>query len=55
MISAVIISILDPSPVRLDRIAHPTGELAKPTRKVWTAWILLIIVMITLYLIFNGH
>jgi SSS family solute:Na+ symporter len=55
MISAVIISILDPSPVRLDRVAHPTGELAKPTRKVWTAWILLIIVMITLYLIFNGH
>ena len=31
------------------------GILPKPSRKVWMSWIVLIIVMIGLYLIFNGH
>jgi SSS family solute:Na+ symporter len=27
----------------------------KPTKKVWIWWTLLIIVMLALYIIFNGH
>jgi len=27
----------------------------KTTKRVWTSWILLAIVMIKLYLLFNGH
>lgn len=54
-IAAIVISLLDPSPVVMDRDAHSTHDLPKPSKKVWTAWILLIITMICLYLIFNGH
>ena len=32
-----------------------TSSLAKPTRRVWILWLALIAIMITLYLIFNGH
>jgi SSS family solute:Na+ symporter len=52
---AVMASILDPVPVVLDRELHTTKDLPKPTKRVWTAWILLIFVMIGLYLIFNWH
>jgi SSS family solute:Na+ symporter len=52
---AVMASILDPVPVVLDRELHTTKDLPKPTKRVWTAWILLIFVMIGLYLIFNLH
>jgi SSS family solute:Na+ symporter len=52
---AVMASILDPVPVVLDRELHTTKDLPKPTKRVWTAWILLIFVMISLYLIFNWH
>lgn len=31
------------------------GRLPKPDRKVWIAWISLIVVMISLYVLFNGH
>ena len=31
------------------------GLSAKPTKKVWAWWSLLIIVMVVLYIIFNGH
>jgi SSS family solute:Na+ symporter len=31
------------------------GTLPKPDRKVWIPWIALIIVMIGLYILFNGH
>lgn len=31
------------------------GTLPKPARKVWIMWILLIVVMLGLYLFFNGH
>jgi solute:Na+ symporter, SSS family len=31
------------------------GVLPKPTRRVWALWISLIIIMISLYIFFNGH
>jgi SSS family solute:Na+ symporter len=31
------------------------GILSKPDRKVWVPWIALIIVMVCLYMLFNGH
>ncbi len=31
------------------------GKLTKPDRKVWIVWIALIVVMIGLYILFNGH
>jgi solute:Na+ symporter, SSS family len=54
-ISAVVTSLLDSSPVVTNSAIHNSSTLPKPTQKVWTAWIALIIVMVTLYIIFNGH
>lgn len=51
-IIAVLISLLDRKPVTN---VHVEGVLPKPTRRVWTLWIILIIVMISLYIFFNGH
>lgn len=51
-IIAVLISLLDRKPVTN---GHVEGELPKPSRRVWTLWILLIIIMISLYIFFNGH
>lgn len=31
------------------------GNIPKPTRKVWIAWIVLIVFMIGMYVLFNGH
>ncbi|MBD0288003.1 MAG: sodium/solute symporter [Flavisolibacter sp.] len=45
---AVLTSLLDPSPVVTDAKVHTTADLPKPTRRVWTAWIALIIVMVCL-------
>ena len=52
-VMAVLISLLDPSPVITDTQIHTTADLPKPTRRVWTSWILLIIVMIGLYVFFS--
>jgi solute:Na+ symporter, SSS family len=52
LVLAVLISLLDNRPV----VANTVGkaDLPKPTRLVWNVWIALIIVMISLYLLFNG-
>lgn len=55
LLVAVITSLLDPTPVTTDYSIHGGGDLPKPTKRVWTAWILLIITMVCLYLFFNGH
>lgn len=52
---AILASLLDPSPTVMDKSIHRKEDLPKPTQKVWTAWIALIIVMISLYIYFNGH
>ena len=52
-IAAFLISYFDKKST--DQNTLDFGILPKPSRKVWVSWIVLIIVMIGLYLIFNGH
>jgi SSS family solute:Na+ symporter len=53
--SAIIISLLDPSPVISDASISDVRNLPKATMKVKIAWTLLVIVMVVLYLLFSGH
>jgi SSS family solute:Na+ symporter len=52
---AIVISLLDASPDVYQPDALEISRIAKPTKRVKLAWALLTIVMIILYLIFNGH
>jgi len=54
-IVAMLISLLDGSGVVADTTHSDTAAEIKTTRPVWFSWILLAIVMVTLYIIFNGH
>jgi SSS family solute:Na+ symporter len=51
-IIALVISLLDNKPVTADVIDK--SKIIKPTKLVWRVWIALIIVMIGLYIFFNG-
>lgn len=51
-ILAVIISLTDRKAVTTTIIDK--NNLSKPTRLVWTVWIALVIVMVSLYIFFNG-
>jgi SSS family solute:Na+ symporter len=53
--AAIIISLLDSTPTTYQPTEQETSNIAKPTKKVKIAWALLVVVMIILYLIFNGH
>jgi SSS family solute:Na+ symporter len=52
---ALLISLLDKSAVMADTTHSDTSSLTKPTRRVWLSWTLLTIVMVALYIFFNGH
>lgn len=52
LVVAVLLSLFDRKPTRFVQAA---GELPKPTSRVWVLWISLIIIMISLYIFFNGH
>ncbi|WP_237073702.1 sodium:solute symporter family transporter [Mucilaginibacter mali] len=54
-VAAVIISLLDPNPVRYTDTAEQAADIAKPTKKVKIAWAMLCVVMVILYIVFNGH
>lgn len=54
-IAAILISIFDSKPTVYQATDTTEGNPAKPTLRVKIAWLLLVTVMITLYLIFNGH
>ncbi|MDP4274756.1 MAG: sodium:solute symporter [Bacteroidota bacterium] len=54
-ILAFLISFFDKKAGDQDKNTLKMENLAKPNKQVWIAWILLIIVMISLYLIFDGH
>jgi SSS family solute:Na+ symporter len=54
-ISAVVISLLDANPTLYVATEQQTADIAKPTKKVKIAWAMLCLVMVVLYLIFNGH
>jgi SSS family solute:Na+ symporter len=51
-ILAILISLSDRKPVTA--IESNKADRPKPTRLVWRVWIALIVVMISLYIIFNG-
>ena len=55
LLVAMLISLLDRTAVVADTSHSEDSVNTKPTRKVWLSWILLAIVMIALYFIFNGH
>ncbi|WP_345953440.1 sodium/solute symporter [Mucilaginibacter sp. PAMB04168] len=55
LIVAVLISLLDTSPEIYTPAENEIRDLPKATSRVKIAWILLTIVMIGLYIIFNGH
>jgi SSS family solute:Na+ symporter len=50
---AFLVSYFDKKSV--DRNVLDFGRLPKPERRVWIAWITLIVVMVSLYIVFNGH
>lgn len=52
---AILISLVDRTAITANTSHSDQASEIKTTKKVWTSWILLAIVMITLYLIFNGH
>ncbi|MGN6179661.1 MAG: sodium:solute symporter family transporter [Mucilaginibacter sp.] len=52
-ISAIVISLLDPKPVRHLTEKLVDAHLFKPTKRVKIAWTLLVIVMICLYILFK--
>jgi len=55
MILAVIISLANTSGFKYVASEEQSTEIAKPTRRVKIAWVALCIVMVLLYLFFNGH
>ncbi|PWS28815.1 Na+/glucose cotransporter [Pedobacter yonginense] len=55
MLIAVLISVLDRTPSIYTINEEHQSNIEKPTTRVWVSWIALAVVMIVLYLIFNGH
>jgi len=53
MVLAIIVSLVDQSPVMF--IPDKLRVYVKPTNRVKIAWAALIVVMVCLYLVFNGH
>jgi SSS family solute:Na+ symporter len=55
LVIAILISLLDRTPsVYTANEAHE-ANIEKPDRMVWISWIALAIVMLALYIFFNGH
>ena len=52
--AAIIISLFNPGGKKAETGPEKENP-AKPTRRVWLAWGILALVMISLYLFFNGH
>ena len=52
---AVVISLLDRDPTVYLATELQTAAIQKPTTRVWISWAALAVVMVALYLFFNGH
>jgi SSS family solute:Na+ symporter len=52
---AFIVSYFDNTSSQRNQYFIDQGSLPKPTRKVWILWIMLIVIMISLYIVFNNH
>jgi transporter, SSS family len=55
LFAAIITSLLDPSAIRANTSHSEKADLPKTTKRVKVAWISLVIVMLALYILFNGH
>jgi solute:Na+ symporter, SSS family len=54
-IVAILVSLLDRSAVVANTTHSDTANLIKPSKRVWVSWGGLTIIMIVLYILFNGH
>jgi solute:Na+ symporter, SSS family len=54
LVAAIIISLTDFNGKEFKH-SEIHGELVKPTKRVWILWGALAIVMVVLYIVFNGH
>ena len=54
-ITAILTSLADSSSVTATSTYSHLAVENKPTKRVWTLWISLAIVMVGLYIFFNGH
>jgi SSS family solute:Na+ symporter len=52
---AVVISLLDRAPSVYQVNEEHQANIEKPTNRVWVSWALLAIIMVGLYIFFNGH
>ena len=52
-VCAFLISYFDPKKNEQKQVDY--GKLPKPGKKVWMLWLALIVVMVAMYIIFNGH
>jgi SSS family solute:Na+ symporter len=55
LVLAMLISLLDSSPSVYQVNEEHEANIEKPDKTVWVSWIALAIVMVLLYLFFNGH
>lgn len=55
LLTAILTSLLDPSSIVADKTHSETASVTKPSSRVWILWIVLAIVMVILYIIFDGH
>lgn len=55
VVLALLITLLSPNTKESDKNTLDFSNLPKISKRVWISWGLLIITMITLYIIFNGH
>jgi SSS family solute:Na+ symporter len=55
MLVAILISLLDSSPKIYTPAENEIKDLPKTTNRVKVAWALLTVVMVALYMVFNGH
>jgi SSS family solute:Na+ symporter len=53
--TAIVVSLLDSSPEIYQPNEQEISNIAKPAKQVKLAWALLSVVMVVLYIIFNGH
>lgn len=55
LLIAILISLLDRNPTVYEINELDKSAIEKPAKRVWVSWIALAIVMIALYIFFNGH
>jgi SSS family solute:Na+ symporter len=55
MITATVIILMEKDRDGKDQNTLDMGKIPGPGKKVWAFWIALVIVMIVMYIIFNGH